>query len=111
MNLFKIIQSVLSAFVGIQKNSKFNEDDKITLQQAEKLVMLLQRAVAQEMNVIVHCNAGICRSGAVCEIGVMLGMKDKKFYRNPNLLVKSLMMKSLNWTYESVTLPTIGDEL
>ena len=27
MNLFKIIQSVLSAFVGIQKNSKFNEDD------------------------------------------------------------------------------------
>jgi hypothetical protein len=29
MNLFKIIQSVLSAFIGIQKNSKFNEDDNL----------------------------------------------------------------------------------
>ena len=27
MNLFKIIQSVLSAFIGIQKNSKLNEDN------------------------------------------------------------------------------------
>jgi len=27
-NLFHIIQSVLAAFIGIQKNSKFNEDDK-----------------------------------------------------------------------------------
>jgi len=26
--LLNIIQSVLSAFIGIQKNSKFNDDDK-----------------------------------------------------------------------------------
>jgi len=26
--LINIIQSVLAAFIGIQKNSKFNEDDK-----------------------------------------------------------------------------------
>lgn len=26
--LLQIIQSVLAAFIGIQKNSKFNEDDK-----------------------------------------------------------------------------------
>ena len=26
--LFNIIQSVLAAFIGIQKNSKFNDDDK-----------------------------------------------------------------------------------
>ena len=29
MNLLKIIKSVLSAFIGIQKNSKFNEDDNL----------------------------------------------------------------------------------
>jgi len=28
MRITKIIQSVLAAFIGIQKNSKFNDDDK-----------------------------------------------------------------------------------
>ena len=52
------------------------------------------------MNVVVHCHAGVCRSGAVCEVGVMMGFDDTEVFRSPNLLVKHLMMKSLGWTYD-----------
>jgi hypothetical protein len=52
------------------------------------------------MNVVVHCFAGICRSGAVCEVGVMMGFNDTERFRSPNLLVKHRMMKHLGWTYD-----------
>ena len=68
--------------------------------QASNLVRLLQHALELDMNVIVHCTAGICRSGAVTEVGVMLGFEDTKRYRQPNLLVKHQMMRELGWTYD-----------
>lgn len=67
---------------------------------AKKLVQLLQHALEQRMNVIVHCHAGVCRSGAVCEVGVMMGFRDTEAYRSPNLMVKHKMMKVLGWTYD-----------
>ena len=72
----------------------------VTQDQADKLVELLQRALANRMNVIVHCHAGVCRSGAVCEVGVMMGFDDTEVFRSPNLLVKHKMMKALGWTYD-----------
>jgi len=72
----------------------------ITDEQAQKLVDLLQKAKDNSMNVIVHCFAGICRSGAVCELGVMLGFTATDRYRQPNLRVKHKMMKCLGWTYD-----------
>jgi hypothetical protein len=53
------------------------------------------------MNVVVHCFAGICRSGAVCEVGVMMGFNDTGRFRAPNLLVKHRMMRALGWTYDA----------
>ena len=73
----------------------------ITDEQANKLVTLLQHAKENRMNVVVHCHAGICRSGAVAEIGVMLGFQDCERFRSPNLLVKHKMMRILGWTYDS----------
>jgi predicted protein tyrosine phosphatase len=72
----------------------------ITEAQAAELVRLLQHALDNRMNVVVHCHAGVCRSGAVCEIGVMMGFNDTEVFRSPNLLVKHLMMKVLGWTYD-----------
>lgn len=72
----------------------------ITQEQADQLVDLLQHALKNNMNVLVHCHAGICRSGAVCEVGVMLGFVDTGARRQPNILVKTRMMKRLGWTYE-----------
>jgi predicted protein tyrosine phosphatase len=68
--------------------------------QAAELVRLLKHALHNHMNVIVHCHAGVCRSGAVCEVGVILGFRDTERFRAPNLLVKHRMMKTLGWTYD-----------
>jgi hypothetical protein len=76
------------------------EEFKCSEAQAGELVRLLQHALQHNMNVVVHCVAGICRSGAVCEVGVMMGFQDPEVYRSPNLLVKHRMMRALGWTYD-----------
>jgi predicted protein tyrosine phosphatase len=75
-------------------------DFAITDSQAKELVRLLQHAQENRMNVVVHCHAVICRSGAVAEIGVMMGFADCERFRIPNLLVKHKMMRVLGWTYD-----------
>lgn len=87
-------------FLDLEVDDKWGEEFKVTDQQAERLVQLLQHAFENRMNVVVHCVAGVCRSGAVCEIGVMMGFCDTEVYRSPNLMVKHKMMKVLGWTYE-----------
>lgn len=83
-------------FLDIEEESDF----AITDAQAAELVRLLQHAFENRMNVVVHCHAGICRSGAVCEVGVMMGFSDCERFRVPNLLVKHKMMRVLGWTYD-----------
>lgn len=97
------------SFLDIEEDGMTNTGDgkmidlsefAITQEQANELVRLLQHAMEQRMNVIVHCHAGVCRSGAVCEVGVMMGFNDTEAFRSPNLLVKHRMMKALGWTYD-----------
>lgn len=76
-----------------------DESMRCSQDQANKLVQLLQHAMDNQMTVIVHCHAGICRSGAVCEVGVMMGFNDTEVFRAPNLLVKKRMMRALGWAY------------
>ena len=83
-----------------EKDEVLDEEMRCSHKQAAELVRLLQHAHENRMNVIVHCHAGVCRSGAVCEIGVMLGFNDTEVFRSPNLLVKHRMMKALGWTYD-----------
>ena len=88
-------------FLDVEENDEvLDEAMKCSQDQANQLVGLLQYALANRMNVVVHCFAGICRSGAVCEVGVMMGFSDTERFRQPNLLVKKRMMKALGWTYE-----------
>ena len=88
-------------FLDLERDDYAREESmKISDAQAERLVELLKHALEQRMNVIVHCVAGVCRSGAVTEVGVMMGFDDTEVYRSPNLLVKHKMMKCLGWTYD-----------
>ena len=88
-------------FLDIEENDfALEESMRCSYDQAAELVRLLQHALENRMNVIVHCMAGVCRSGAVCEVGVMLGFDDTEAFRSPNLLVKHRMMKALSWTYD-----------
>lgn len=84
-----------------EKDQVLEEAMKCSHEQASELVRLLQHALEQRMDVVVHCHAGICRSGAVAEVGVMLGFDDAESFRSPNLLVKHRMMRALGWTYDS----------
>ena len=70
-----------------------------TYNQASTMAGILQSSLANGHNVIVHCHAGLCRSGAVAEIGVMMGFEDTGVTRMPNLLVKKRMMQALGWGY------------
>jgi predicted protein tyrosine phosphatase len=77
-------------------------------QDAEQLVNLLKHALDNRMDVVVHCHAGVCRSGAVAEVGVMMGFDDAEAFRSPNLLVKHKMMRLLGWTYDAEEPHTIN---
>jgi predicted protein tyrosine phosphatase len=88
-------------FLDIEENdTTIDEAFRCSDEQAAELVRLLQHALENRMDVVVHCHAGICRSGAVCEVGVMMGFDDTEAFRSPNLLVKHKMMKVLGWTYD-----------
>jgi predicted protein tyrosine phosphatase len=96
-------------FLDIEEDGMTNNGDgtwtdmsefAVTQDQANELVRLLDHALEDRMDVVVHCVAGVCRSGAVAEVGVMMGFDDAEAFRAPNLLVKHKMMKRLGWTYD-----------
>jgi predicted protein tyrosine phosphatase len=87
-------------FLDAEDKDGFDDDFKISDAQAQELVRLLQHALDNNMDVVVHCMAGLCRSGAVCEVGVMMGFQDTEKFRSPNMRVKHKMMKVLGWTYD-----------
>jgi hypothetical protein len=93
-----------------QSDECVDEAWKISDAQAGELVDLLKHALDRRMDVVVHCVAGICRSGAVAEVGVMMGFGDAEAFRSPNLLVKHKMMRKLGWTYDTDEPHTINGE-
>lgn len=96
-------------FLDLEKtDSAINDKWKIQDEQAEQLVALLQHALDNRMNVVVHCHAGVCRSGAVAEVGTIMGFRDAEAFRSPNLLVKHKMMKVLGLTYDEKEPHTIN---
>ena len=87
-------------FLDLEDTDPIKDDAlKITDKQAEELVRLLRHALANHMNVVVHCVAGICRSGAIAEVGVMMGFNDAGKWRSPNRRVKHKMMNVLELPY------------
>jgi predicted protein tyrosine phosphatase len=88
-------------FLDAEDSDGFDEDFKISDEQAAEIVALLQRALEKSMNVVVHCHAGICRSGAVVEVASMMGFTPTERLRIPNMRVKHKMMKVLGWTYDA----------
>lgn len=71
--------------------------------QAKELVRLLRHAHDNRMNVVVHCFAGICRSGAVVEVGTHMGFDAVEKFRSPNTRVMRLMMTELGLPYDATT--------
>ena len=70
-------------------------DAAITNADARGIAEALREALAEEMNVVVHCHMGVARSGAVAEVGTMIGFRDTEKFRIPNLMVKHKLMHYL----------------
>lgn len=79
---------------------RYGEEPLFSDEQAKQIVELLLLAKSRSMNVLVHCHAGICRSGAVVEVGTMIGFTATDRYRQPNLRVKNKLMRVLGFTYD-----------
>lgn len=83
-------------FLDVEESTYvLHEDMRFSDWQAKQIANILRKALEDGFNVIVHCHAGVCRSGAVCEVGVMMGFEDTRRYRNPNLLVKRKLIKEI----------------
>lgn len=99
---YKFAESYTFEFLDAEDGDTSVDDGfKVSDQQAGELVQLLQRALDNNMDVIVHCHMGLCRSGAVVDVAVEMGFEDPKLFRAPNMRVKSKMRKYLGWTYEN----------
>ena len=74
-----------------------NVENNISENQAEKIAQVLQNCFDNNINIMVHCHAGICRSGAVVEAGSLLGfdIPDGINKRIPNRLVFNKIRKHL----------------
>jgi predicted protein tyrosine phosphatase len=78
-----------------------NPDDEVwpfrmSDEQGKEIARHLRLAMENNMNVIVHCIAGICRSGAVVEVAKMIGFDGGNAYRQPNVHVKRLLMREFD---------------
>ncbi len=79
-------------FLDIEDDNK----DAITKEQAESIWNILETAKNENRNVIVHCVAGICRSGAVAEAAIAgLGFQDTETRRIPNIRVKKFLLENV----------------
>lgn len=94
-------------FSDVEKGDDNWEELGITVEQAKTIAGLLTKARYNKMNVVVHCHAGICRSGAVVEVGVMMGFQDTGKHRTPNLLVKHRLLEELGMAYDPNEQPDI----
>lgn len=85
-------------FLDIDDNDQADDPEMfISEAQAKQLVKLLKHAFDNKMNVLVHCFAGICRSGAVVEVATKMGFESTGKFREPNTRVVRLMMEELNY--------------
>lgn len=80
--------------------------------QALEVATILSKALGAGANILAHCSAGVCRSGAICEVGVAMGFEDLQGPRSPNLRAKRLLMKaagfSNSWDPEPEPKPKCG---
>ena len=76
----------------------FDQDEHFTVEHAKQIVKILFDAYSAERNVVVHCNAGLSRSGAVAFIGRMMGfeLRYRNQLPNPNMmrLMESVIMEN-----------------
>lgn len=86
-------------FFDLEDRHEYVSEFRCTPEQGAELARLLKHALENNMNVLVQCHVGICRSGAVVAVGELLGFTSTGRWKAPNLLVKRLMLNALGMNY------------
>lgn len=102
-----ITPKLLEKFKEVHQFKFFDSEDEsptsISDQQAIEISKILLNAKNNNYDVIVHCHAGICRSGAVAECALLLGFEipeDIELHKRiPNTLVFNKIRKALGFLY------------
>lgn len=72
------------------------EEDSVAAIQphhADEIFEIMKEALDNKKSIVVHCHAGLCRSSAVAEVGVVMGFQDTEKMRIPNLRVKHMLLE------------------
>ena len=78
---------------------EIEDSDNIDDNSVSEIASILCSAKEKNQNIIVHCHAGISRSGAVVEVATMMGYEDIGRHRNPNRVLKEKLRKVLGIKY------------
>lgn len=92
-------------FVEVHKfcfndNDDPNDISNITETQAKQIADILKNCKDKGYNIVVHCVAGLCRSGAVADVGILYGFEDTETRKIPNMLVKNRLKEQLGLTVD-----------
>lgn len=92
-------------FVEVHKfcfndNDDPNDISNITESQAKQIADILKNCKDKGYNIVVHCVAGLCRSGAVADVGILYGFEDTETRKIPNMLVKNRLKEQLGLTVD-----------
>lgn len=92
-------------------NDVKTDPDNITDDQAKQIAEILVNAKERNLNIVVSCHAGLCRSGAVADVGIQFGFDDTETQRMPNILVKNRIKEHLGMTvdYNEIFKFTLSD--
>lgn len=96
----KYCTSFYFEFLDAEDDTDVDEDFKISLADAEAIAAILVEALKANKNVVVHCHAGRCRSGAVAEVGEIIGFRYTGAIKQPNIRVKTMLLQVLGLLYE-----------
>ena len=87
-------------FDDIEEESGLDGEVGITNAQAIEIANIIKMAHDNDYDIIVHCHAGLCRSGAVAQAAEAYGFAPGGRKQIPNLRVKHKVMSALGLSYD-----------
>lgn len=87
-------------FDDIEEESGPDGETGINNTQALEIANIIKMAYENDYDIIVHCHAGLCRSGAVAQAAEAYGFASGGRKQIPNLRVKHKIMSALGLSYD-----------
>ena len=87
-------------FLDIEEDQECPDQWRPSADDAYYIASILLTCLQMDYDLVVHCHAGVCRSGAVAEVGEMLGFEYAGSYKQPNVALKKHLMNALGLSFD-----------